>query len=182
MRPPGLPASARPIVLVFAGLALMAVGCGGGRGTPPDVAAGRYTARISGGLVDTLTGSARYRMDAGQLVALELGERGAPGLSIELDPRPPALRTYSVLAPALFRQEGRTRTDTTEHPASALTFMEVGPARLHATGGALEVAYIGEERVAGTFTLRMQGGFRNSPDDDLTVRVTGRLHALPLRE
>lgn len=182
MRAPGLSASIRLAGLILIGLAL-AVGCSEGSGPPPDVASGRYTAHVSGGVVDTLSGPVRYRTDDGRLVALELGEQQASGFSIELDPRPPALRTYSVLPPALFRREGRSPSDTSgRRPASALAFLALGPARLHATGGTLEVTYVGEEQVAGTFTFRMRGGYQNSPDDNLTARVTGTLHALPLQE
>jgi hypothetical protein len=160
------------LLLVLGGLLL--AGCEG-KGTPPDVPAGRFTAHVEGSVSDTLTGPVHYRMDDGTLVGLELGTTDGPGLSMELEPQPPTLRTYEVIDAELFN---------TERPESApgiLAFLTVGEARFEATDGSLELTYLNDEQVGATFSFLMEGDFEDGPSDAPSVKVTGALNAPPER-
>ena len=165
--------SARYWLLLFLG-GLLLVGCGG-KGTPPDVPAGRFTAHVVGSVSDTLTGQVHYRMDDGALIGLELGAREGPGLSIELEPRPPALRTYEVIEAELFN------TDRPESAPGILAFLTVDAAQFEATDGSLELTYLNDEQVGATFFFLMEGDFENGPSDAPSVKVTGALNAPPER-
>lgn len=165
--------SATPTGLLVLGTLLL-VGCGG-RGTLPDVPAGRFTAQIQGAVSDTISGPVHYRTRDDSLVALELGPKDGPGLSIELDPQPPALRTYEVVAGKLFG---------TDRPGSApgvMAFLTTGEARFETTDGTLELTYVGDERVGATLTFQMEGEVGSGPSETLSVEVIGALNALPQR-
>jgi hypothetical protein len=139
------------------------------------VPAGRFTAHVEGSVNDTLTGSVHYRTDDGALVGLELGPKDGAGLSMELEPQAPALRTYEVIDAELFG---------TERPESApgiLAFLAVGEARFAATDGVLELTYLNDEQVGATFSFVMEGDFENGPSDGPSVKVTGSLNAPPDR-
>jgi hypothetical protein len=163
-------ASIRLVILVLGGLLL--AGCGG-EGTPPDVPAGTYTAHVTGALSDTLTGPAHHRTRDGALTGLELGEKGNPGLSIELEPQPADPRTYEVVPADLFR------LDRPNDPPGVLAFLSLEPAQFEAVDGTLELTYVGEEQVGATFSFEMEGRFEDGPSDAPSVQVTGALNAPP---
>ncbi|MFB6247275.1 MAG: hypothetical protein ABEL97_01750 [Salinibacter sp.] len=149
---------------------LLWVGCEG-RGTPPDVPAGRFTAHVAGAVSDTLRGTAHVRRAGKTLTGLELGARDGPGLSIELEPQPPALRTYEVVEPTLFRLE---RPDSRP---GALAFLTLRHARFESTDGTIELTYVGDDQIGGTFSFRMKGTFIDGGGDDVSVEVTGVVNA-----
>jgi hypothetical protein len=149
---------------------LLGVGCEG-RGTPPDVPAGQFTAYVTGAVDDTLSGTAHSRRADGALTGLELGARDGPGLSIELEPQPPALRTYRVLEPELFRLE------RPEGTPAVLAFLSLEHAQFEATDGTLELTYVGEDQVGATFSFRMEGRFDDGGGEDASVEVTGAVNA-----
>jgi hypothetical protein len=159
-------------LLILGGLLL--AGCAG-KGTPPDVPAGRFTAHVEGSVSDTLTGAVNYRMAEGALVGLELGPKDGPGLSMELEPQPPALRTYEVIDAELFN------TERPESPPGILAFLTVGEGRFEATDGTLELTYLNDEQVGATFSFLMEGDFEDGPSDAPSVKVTGSLNAPPER-
>jgi hypothetical protein len=157
------------VVLLLAG-SLLGIGCEG-RGTPPDVPEGRFTAQVTGAVSDTLSGTAYYRRSDGALTRLEFGARDGPGLSIELEPQPPGLRTYEVLEPELFRME---RPDTSP---GALAFLSLNHAQFAGTDGTLELTYVSEERIGATFSFQMTGRFDDGGGNDVSVEVTGAVNA-----
>jgi hypothetical protein len=153
---------------------LLFVGCEG-KGTPPDVPAGRFTVHVEGSVSDTLTGPVHYRMSDGALVGLELGPEDGAGLSIELEPQPPALRTYEVIDAELFEME------RAESAPGVLAFLTIGEARFETTDGSLELTYLNDEQVGATFSFLMEGDFEDGPSDAPSVKVTGSLNAPPER-
>jgi len=159
-----------PLVLI----ASLLVGCEG-RGTPPEIPAGRFTAHVEGSVSDTLAGPVHYRMKDGTLVGLELGTKEGAGLSMELEPRPPALRTYAVIEAELFN------TDRPESAPGILAFLTVDAAQFEATDGSLELTYLNDEQVGATFSFLMEGDYENGPSDAPSVKVTGALNAPPER-
>lgn len=159
-------------LLLLGGLLL--AGCEG-KGTPPDVPAGRFTAHVEGSVSDTLTGPVHYRMDNGSLVGLELGPKDGAGLSMELEPQPPALRTYEAIDAELFN------TERPESPPGILAFLTVGEGRFEATDGTLELTYLNDEQMGATFSFLMEGDYENGPSDAPSVKVTGSLNAPPAR-
>jgi hypothetical protein len=157
------------VVLLLVG-GLLGVGCEG-QGTPPDVPEGRFTAHVTGAVSDTLSGTAYYRRSDGALTGLEFGARDGPGLSIELEPRPPQIQTYEVLEPELFRME---RPDS---PPGVLAFLSLDHAQFAATDGTLELTYVSEERIGATFSFQMAGRFDDGGGNDVSVEVTGAVNA-----
>jgi len=154
--------------------ALLFAGCGG-RGTEPDVSEGRFTAYVGGGVTDTLRGAAHARHRDSMLVGLELGDEGGPGLSIELDPRPPALRTYDVVDAEVFQMEG---DDTSPE---GLALLQLDEANFEAVSGTIELTYVSEEQVGATFAFQMNGAFKERGSDDVSVEVTGEVNAPSLQ-
>ena len=158
-------------LLLVVGVVLLS-GCEG-QGDPPDVAAGRFTAHVDGTLSDTLSGDAHYRMDDGAIVGVELGAEEGPGLSIELEPQPPELRTYEVVEAEIF---GMERTGS---PPGVLAFLRLKEITFEATDGSFELTYVNEEQIGATFTFQMEGTYVEGPSDDASVEVTGELNAPP---
>jgi len=158
----------RLLLLLLGGLVL--AGCGG-RGSSPDVPAGRFTAQVEGTVSDTLRGEAFARRSGDELLGLELGPEDGAGLSIELEPRPLALRTYEVVDAELFRLE---RPDT---PPGLLAFLRLEHAQFEAVDGTLELTYVNEDRVGATFSFQMEGAFEEGGEDGVSVEVTGELNA-----
>lgn len=159
-------------MLLLSGLFL--VGCTE-KGTPPSVSPGQFAAHVNGAITDTLTGPVHYRAKDDSLFRLELGRENGPGLSIELEPRPPALRTYEVVDWKMFNLE---------RPGAApgtMGFLTVDGARFESTDGSFELTYVGGEQVGATFTFQMKGEFVEGPSDVPGVEVTGTLNALPAR-
>lgn len=162
---------AAPYGLLVVGLLLLS-GCEG-RGNRPDVAAGRFTAYVNGSVSDTLSGMAHYRMQNDALVGLELGEENGPGLSIELEPQPPELRTYEVVDAELFGLE------RSESLPGVMAFLNVEEAHFESIDGSLELTYVNEEQIGATFTFQMEGDYVDGPGNDASVEVTGVLNAPP---
>ncbi len=159
-------------VLLLSGLLL--VGCTE-KGTPPNVPAGQFAARVNGAVNDTLEGSVHYRTNNDSLTGLELGPENGAGLSIELEPRPPALRTYEVVNWELL---GLERPGA---PPGVVGFLTVNRAQFESTDGSFTLTYVGDEQVGATFTFQMKGEFGQGPSDVPAVEVTGTLNALPSR-
>lgn len=150
------------------------LGCG--NGSQPEVPEGRFTAEVVGGLTDTISGPAYYRLEAGELVGLELGARDASGLSMQLEPRPLNRRTYEAVNWELFQAE---RSDT---PPGVLAFLVVGDARFEATRGTLEVTYFDEDEVGASFEFEMEGARIGGSSPETSVQVTGSFRAREERE
>ena len=155
--------------MLLGGLLLL-VGCEG-RGTPPDLPAGQFSAYVEGTVSDTLTGTAHYRRRDGAITGLELGARNGPGLSIELEPHPPELRTYEVIEAELFR------LDRPDSPPGLLAFLSLEGAQFEAVDGTLELTYVGDGQVGATFQFQMEGTLEKGGYDDASVSVTGALNA-----
>lgn len=147
-------------------------GCGG-RGTPPDVPTGRFVVHIDGSISDTLEGSAHYRKADASVVGLELGAPNARGLSMELEPRLPALRTYEVVDWELFNLE------RAGDGPGVMAFLRVDGAQFRATSGTLEVTYVEDERIGATFSMEMEGNFNDGPETSPSVHVVGTVNAPP---
>lgn len=134
---------------------------------------GQFRAHIDGTVSDSLTGRARYRMEKGKLVGLELGSQEGPGLSIQVEARPLDLRQFEIVDAGLFG---------TERPGGApgaLSFLTIDGAQFVAQEGTLEITYIGDEQIGATFTFRMEGDFDMTPSDAPSVEVTGAVNAGP---
>ncbi|HKU61071.1 MAG TPA: hypothetical protein VJQ44_07645 [Gemmatimonadales bacterium] len=94
-----------PRATVPAVLALAALACGGDDGgTGPgggNVQAGRFTAKLSGGFSQTLSGTARYiRADDGFTIVLSDDSQGSNGIGVVLsrgNPTLPAVDEYRVV-------------------------------------------------------------------------------------
>lgn len=157
------------LVLLLA--AVLSAGCGG-RGTPPDVPSGEFTAYVDGSLADTLSGPVHHRVTTeGALTGIELGEKGGPGVSIDLEPQPPALRTYEVIESELFG------LDRPGHPPATLAFLTLDGARFEAVDGTFELTYVNDDQVGATFTFQMEGEYEGPASDGPSVEVTGVLNA-----
>lgn len=141
----------------------------------PDVPGGQFEATVEGTVSDTLSGAVHYRAKDDSLVGMELGPRDGPGLSIELEPQPPALRAYEVVDAELFAPP------QTGSSSGVMAFLTTGEARFAATDGTLEVTYVGDEQVGATFDFQMEGEFVGGPRGTPSVEVTGVLNALPER-
>jgi hypothetical protein len=149
---------------------LLFVGCEE-KGSRPDVPAGTFTVRIDGALSDTLTGPVHYRTSKDSLTGFELGAENGPGVSIELEPQPPALRTYEVIESELFDME------RPEAPPGVMAFLTLDAAQFHAVDGTLELTYVSEDRVGATFTFQMEGTADVAPAEPLSIEATGTLDA-----
>ncbi len=160
------------MLLLLSGLSM--IGCES-KGNRPNVPAGQFTAHVKGALSDTLTGPVHYRSKGDSLVGLELGTKDGPGLSIELEPQPPALRTYEVVNWELFNR------DRSESPPGAVAFLTVEEARFEATDGSLELTYVNDEQIGAKFTFQMQGNYVAGPSEAPSVEVSGALNAPPER-
>jgi hypothetical protein len=158
------------LLLVVSGL--LFTGCEG-KGSLPNVPAGQFTARVQGALSDTLRGPVHYRSKGDSLVGLELGAKDEPGLSIELEPQPPALRTYEVINWELLN---RSPPGT---PPGTVAFLTVDEAQFKATDGSLELTYVDEEQIGAQFTFLMEGEFTEGPSEMPSVEITGSLNAPP---
>ncbi len=122
-------------------------------------------------MTDTIAGPAFYRLEAGELVGIELGAKDQPGLSLELEPRPLTQRTYEVVEWDLLDAE---RDDV---PPGVVAFLKVRDARFEATRGTLDVTYVGETEVGATFEFEMEGSFVGGSSPEASVHVTGSFRA-----
>lgn len=153
---------------------LLLAGCQG-KGQPPEVAEGTFTAYVEGTLADTITGKAHYRTRNDTLRAFELGRRDGSGLSLEVEPHPLGLHTYEVVSSELFggRRPGQS--------PGVMAFLTVGNGRFTADDGTLELTYVDDEEVGAEFSFEMEGGFVGAPVDEASVEVTGVFSTLPER-
>lgn len=148
-------------------------GCGG-RGTPPEVPSGEFTAYVEGSLSDTLSGAVHHRItEEGDLTGLELGPKTGAGLSIDLEPHAPALRTYDVVDAELF---GLARPD---QPPGVMAFLTLSRGQFQAVEGTFELTYVNEEQIGATFTFQMEGQFSGGRGEVPSVTVSGVLNAVP---
>lgn len=149
---------------------LLWAGCGG-HGTPPDVPAGEFTAYVDGSLSDTLSGTVHRRVTTeGGLTGVELGRQDGPGVSIDLESQPPALRTYEVIESELFG------LDRPGRPPAALAFLRLNEGQFEAVDGTFELTYVNDDEVGATFTFQMEGEYEGVASDGPSVKVTGVLN------
>lgn len=146
------------------------VGCG--EEVVPNLPEGRFEARISGGMVDTLEGPAHFRGQGRSRIGVELGLREASGFSLELGPEPLQQGTYEVVAAELIEGPGA------DSLKGVFGFLQLANAQFEAVRGSLSVTHANAEEVRGTFQLQMDGYATGSPDD-LSIRVEGGMRAIP---
>ncbi len=158
------------LLLVCWGVLL--AGCHG-KGRPPEVEQGKFTARVQGTLDDTITGAARYRATGDTLQAFELGRREGAGMSVELEPRSKGLYTYEVVEAEVFG------TRRPEQGPGVMSFLTIGNGRFTAVDGALTITYVNDEQVGAEFSFFMEGEFDGAPVDGPSVDVTGAFNAFP---
>jgi hypothetical protein len=125
---------------------------------------------VEGAVTDTLAGAVHHRTTDGRLIGIELGQRNGDGLSIELEPHPPATRSYAVIGRELFGMERAGDTP------GVRAFLTVEGTQFRATAGSLHVQRVDEETIGASFSFAMEGKVA-SGGDDAGVRVTGELNA-----
>lgn len=138
----------------------------------PNVAEGRYRAHVSGGLVDTLEGPARFQPRSGTFRGIELGAATGTGFSIEIGAEPIEPGVYDVVAAELV--EG-PHADSLK---GVVAFFQLGNAEFETEGGSLSITHVDEDEMRGTFEFEMQGYASGSPND-LSILVEGSLRAIP---
>ncbi len=155
----------------------VAVGCGERNGASYDMgwligASSTFEATTEGAINETIAGTATFRTDSeGNLVGIELVhiDDSTRGLSIEMESRPIATRTYVAVDPGLMGVERSTGA------AGFIAFSEIGNHSFRASRGTLQVTQADEARVRGTFEIEMEGGASGSggmADGDVTVQGT----------
>ncbi|WP_103026886.1 hypothetical protein [Salinibacter altiplanensis] len=153
-------------------LALLLVGCRGGGGL--DVAQGQYRFVVEGSLADTLTGPATVQSHDNGRVGIELGARGAPGLSMELVPapadRPPGASQGRYEAVQALLPDDASRDSLSQ----VVAFLSLTDAHFIAAQGHLSVTHADDGTLRGTVNLKMSEQGRSAPR---TIRVTGVLRA-----
>ena len=155
-------------------LAVIASGCGSGRGTPPDVDTGRFEAELDGAFDRSVTGEARYRMTEGNLTGLELVIDSARGISVELEPGPIRRKTYQVVEWELLsvdRPGGRPGT---------FAFLETPDGSFESVEGMLDITYHEDNAIGGTFEFEMNGTLKGLPGEPYGLSARGRWIATPL--
>jgi hypothetical protein len=148
------------------------LGCSKTKGTAPPTPEGRFEVTVDGALTDTLRGRARYRLADSMLVGLELDIDSVRGVSVELEPRTLALRTYEVVDAELL---GVERTGALP---GLNAFLVTRNGDFHATAGSLRVSYVTDGAVGATFSLHMEGTFDGVPATEPSLTVAGTVHAL----
>jgi len=138
------------------------------------VPSGEFTAYVDGRISDTLSGAVHHRItEEGALTGLELGPEDGAGLSIDLEPHAPALRSYEVVSAEIFGLERPNQ------PPGVMAFLVMDAAQFEAVDGTLELTYVDERQIGATFTFQMEGEFNGGRGDDSSVEVTGVLNAAP---
>lgn len=165
----------RPLicVVVFASFAVLGSGCGPERSTY-DVswllgASSTFEVTTEGLVNGSLAGTATFRTDeAGRLVGIELVhiDDSTRGISMELEPRPTAARTYEVIDPSLLAVErpGSTAGFTAFFESSAHSFV--------AARGTLQITQADASAVYGTFEIEMEGQGQATAESGVTVDGT----------
>ena len=167
---------------VVALLGLLLMGCGSE--SDLDVAAGQYRLHVEGAVTDTLTGTAVLRSLRAGRTGVELGNRGGPGLSIELtsSPRPGRHTAASParLSPGRYPVVTETLLDAPSSVSDSVSgvraFLSLSNTTFVATEGHLSVTHVDDGRLEGTFDLEMRERNR-TVTAPRTVRVTGALRA-----
>lgn len=133
-------------------------GCGPGRSSYDMSwlmgASSTFEATTEGAVDGSLAGTATFRTNAnGDLVGVDLVhiDDTTRGLSIELDPLPPAARTYEVVDPSLL-DVARPGDE-----AGFTAFFESGVHSFHAARGTLQITDANATEAYGTFTIEMEG-------------------------
>jgi len=158
------------LLLISTGLS----GCTSSTGTPPpSVSEGRFVARVDGAVVDTLTGDATLRLsDAGTLTGVELAVDEQRGVSVDLEPFPPALRAYTAIDPELLH------LDRPGDTPGLVAYLGTPDGAFRTTHGRLDVSYVAEDAVGGSFVWEMEGTRTDSLGGPSTLTVEGALHAI----
>lgn len=138
----------------------------------PNVAEGRYRAHVSGGMVDTLEGPARFRHHDDTFRGIELGTVPGSGFSIEIGPVPIEPGVYDVVAAQLL--EG-PHADSLK---GVVAFFQLGNAEFETEGGSLSITHVDEGEMRGTFEFEMKGYASGHPNA-LSILVEGSLSATP---
>lgn len=160
------------VVLACVGLlVLVGVACSKMEGTAPSTPAGKFEATVEGAITDTLRGRAHYRLSDSMLVGLELDADSVRGLSVEMEPRSLALRTYEVVDAELLGVERG------EELPGFNAFLVTQNGDFHATAGSLHVSYLSEGELGATFSVEMEGTFDGVPGHDPSLSVSGTVHA-----
>lgn len=133
-------------------------------------ASSTFEATTEGAVDGSLAGTATLRTDEnGHLVGIELVhiDDTTRGISIELDPRPPAARTYEVVDPRLL---GIGRGD---EEAGFTAFFESDAHSFQAVRGTLQITEATASEAFGTFTIEMDGqAAQGIADGSVTVQGT----------
>ena len=156
------------VLAVFA----VGLGCTKTQGTAPSAPEGRFELTTRGAMDDTLRGRATYRLADSLLVGLELDVDSVRGLSVELKPRPLALRTYEVVDAELL---GVPRNDA---PPGLNAFLVTGAGDFHATAGSLAVTYLTDGELGATVSMQMRGTFDGVPSTRPSLTLSGTVHAV----
>jgi len=106
------------------------------------------------------------------LVGLELDIDSVRGVSVELEPRTLALRTYEVVDAELL---GVERTGALP---GLNAFLVTRNGDFHATAGSLRVSYVADGAVGATFSLHLEGTFDGVPATEPSLRLSGTVHAV----
>ena len=117
-------------------------------------ASSTFEAMTEGVVESSLAGTATFRMDdEGNLVGIELVhiDDSTRGISIELEPRPPAARTYEVIDLSLM---GVERADS---QVGFIAFFESGAHSFQASSGTLQITQADASEAYGTFEIDMEG-------------------------
>jgi len=150
-------------------------GCGGGKSGAYDMswllgASSTFEATTEGFIDGSLAGTATFRTDeAGNLVGIELVhiDDTTRGISIEMDPRTPAPRTYEVIDPSLL---GTARDG---EQAGFTAFFESGAHSFQAARGTLQITEATASAAFGTFRIEMEGQAAGGvADGSVTVQGT----------
>jgi hypothetical protein len=138
------------------------------------VAEGRFVARIDGTVRDTLAGTATLRRSDGRLVGLELNVDSTRGVSVDLEPHPAQLRTYTAI------EEELLRADRPGDTPGLVAYLVTSTGTYQTTAGRFTVSYVEgrADAVGGTFAWTMEGTLRGVPAHRSTVQVEGVVHAL----
>lgn len=168
--------SARRLLCLCAGavLAILAagLGCTKTQGTAPAAPEGRFEVTTQGAMRDTLRGRATYRLADSLLAGIELDVDSVQGLSVELEPRPLALRTYEVVDAELL---GVSRGDSLP---GLNAFLVTQAGDFHATAGSLDVTYLTNGELGATVSMQMRGTFDGVPGAAPSLTLTGTIHAV----
>lgn len=131
---------------------------------------GSFVAYVDGVLADTLEGAASFvRDERGRVGALELDAvDSTEGFSLELEPLPPAPRTYVV----------HQRRPSNAAP-TVRAFLDVQHYSFLATAGTLHVEEASARHLLGSFRFEMEAPVEVPFDEPQPVTVQGQFEATP---